>query len=377
MLDRLVPSITFAIVSHSSDPAAEVSTARPSLEFPGPLSPTERAAYEALRRDAAWLPSLVKWCRFSGPKAADALNGLVTNDVAALAVGQGQRALALSPKGRLVSDMLVIRIADDTFLLGMLEAVLGEWLALAKKYVNPRLATVTDESAHWAAWMIYGPSAPWALAQLGGGAHTVEDLAHVMVAGLADWPDWKHDLWNLGPAMVRLIRAPLFRHLPGFIILADARDAELVQSRLVASGAPVASRAVWNVARVEGGRPMMGVDMDAQTIPQEANLDTLGAISFTKGCYTGQEVVARVHFRGHVNRHLRGLMADGPIPRFARVRDEGGKEVGDVRSTALSPRLGPIAMAMIRREVPYGSIVHIENDGAPISARVVELPFPG
>lgn len=397
MLDRLVPAVTFAklpqwpslpplaatrvrtvCVSLSSDPAAEPAeapSARPALEFPAPLNASERAAYEALGDNSAWMPSLLKWCRFRGPKAAEALNGLVTNDVATLTVGQGQRALALSPKGRLVSDMLVIRIADDAFMLGMLEAALGEWLALTKKYVNPRLATVTDESGQWATWMIYGPRAPWAVAQLGGGAHTVEDLANVMVAGLADWPDWKHDLWNLGPATVRLIRAPLIRQLPGFLILADARDAETVQAGLAASGSPMASRGVWNVARVEGGRPTLGVDMDEQTIPQEANLDTLGAISFTKGCYTGQEVVARVHFRGHVNRHLRGLMADVPIPRFARVRDGGGRDVGDVRSTALSPRLGPIAMAMVRREVPLGGVVHIESDAGSIPARVVELPF--
>ena len=124
--------------------------------------------------------------RLAGPDAVGLLQGLVTNDVATLTVGQGQRALALSPKGRLVSDMLVIRIADDAFMLGMLEAALGEWLALTKKYVNPRLATVTDESGQWETWMIYGPRAPWAVAQLGGGAHTVEDLANVMVAGLAE-----------------------------------------------------------------------------------------------------------------------------------------------------------------------------------------------
>ena len=113
--------------------------------------------------------------------------------------------------------------------------------------------------------------------------------------------------------------------------------------------------------------------MDENTIPQEANLDALGAISFTKGCYTGQETVARVHFRGHVNRHLRGLVGAAPLPQHGRVLDETGKDVGDVRTTVISPRLGPIAMAMVRREVAPGATVTVDG----IAARVESLPFPG
>ena len=94
--------------------------------------------------------------------------------------------------------------------------------------------------------------------------------------------------------------------------------------------------------------------MDDNTIPQEANLDALGAISFTKGCYTGQETVARLHFRGHVNRRLRGLLGAAALPRHGQVLDATGKLVGDVRSTAMSPTRGPIAIAMLRREVQEG-----------------------
>ena len=93
------------------------------------------------------------------------------------------------------------------------------------------------------------------------------------------------------------------------------------------------------------------------TIPQEANLDELGAVSYTKGCYTGQELVARVHFRGHVNRHLRGVRASGTAPPVAKATlfDATSKAVGDVRSTVSSPRLGGIALAMIRREIEAGT----------------------
>ena len=154
------------------------------------------------------------------------------------------------------------------------------------------------------------------------------------------------------------------------------RNAAVVRSRFEASPSKRATREVWNVARVEGGRPAFGIDMDENTLPQEANLDTLGAISFEKGCYTGQETVARIHFRGHVNKNLRALFGSAPLPQGAAVLDESGKTVGDVRSTVVSPRLGPIAIAMVRREVADGQQVIVAGDFGAISARVSTLPFP-
>ena len=130
-----------------------------------------------------------------------------------------------------------------------------------------------------------------------------------------------------------------------------------VWERAVAAGATPAGLGAWEIARVEAGRPEWGIDIDDTTIPQEANFDELDAISYTKGCYIGQEVVARVHFRGHVNRHLRGLRAgerrDAP-PTGAQLIDDSGNHVGDVRSSVASPRLGGIAIGMVRREVEPG-----------------------
>ncbi|MCE2952968.1 MAG: hypothetical protein LW840_04645 [Gemmatimonas sp.] len=345
----------------------------PSVVYPEPLSRDDVEAYHDLRRDAAWFEALHHWSSIEGPKAMEALNGLITNDVSELAVGKGLHAVALTPKGKVVCDMYVVRTAADRFLLTVLGPSAPAWLELARKYINPRLAKVTDESDQWATYMLYGARAAAAVADLGGGPPGAAPLGDVMGGTLDEWPVWSHGLWNIGPASVRLIRAPVLGSLPGFVIVADARDAEVVRDRLLASTKRHASHAVWNVARIEGGRPAFGVDMDEHTIPQEANLDTLGAISFTKGCYTGQETVARVHFRGHVNRHLRGLRADQPLPQFARVYDANGKDVGDVRSSVLSPRLGPIALAMIRREVAPGDTVRV-HDG--ITAAVEALPFP-
>jgi folate-binding protein YgfZ len=135
---------------------------------------------------------------------------------------------------------------------------------------------------------------------------------------------------------------------------ADAAWARVAREPGVAPG----GHRAWDVARIEAGRPEWGIDIDDTTIPQEANFDELHAISYTKGCYTGQEVVARVHFRGHVNRHLRGIAYPpdgGPLPVGARLIDETGRDIGDVRSAAISPRLGGIALGMVRREIPLGA----------------------
>ena len=345
----------------------------PTPVYPEPLSTDEVEAYHALRRDAVWFEGDLHWSSIEGPKAIDALNGLVTNDVSQLAVGMSQHAVALTPKGKVVCDMIIARISDERLMLAMLPHCLPAWLDLARKYINPRLAKVADERERWVTWMCYGGNAPRAIGELGAATSPAESAPNSEPSALAEWPAWSHGILDIGPARVRCLRAPLMGALPGFVVVAEAGDAEVVRTRFEAFAHPQGSQAVWDLARVESGRPAFGVDMDENTIPQEANLDTLGAISFTKGCYTGQETVARVHFRGHVNRHLRGLTAAAPLPRTARVFDAAGKDVGDVRSSALSPRLGPVAMAMIRREVEPGATVTVEGQ----EATVVELPFPG
>jgi folate-binding protein YgfZ len=120
------------------------------------------------------------------------------------------------------------------------------------------------------------------------------------------------------------------------------------------------------------------VDIDESTLPQEANLEALHAISYTKGCYTGQETVARVHFRGHVNKHLRGLRSAGQQPPSpgAALFDATGKDVGDVRSTAASPRLGGIAIGMVRCEIELGASLTARWEDGETRVDVAHLPFP-
>ena len=123
--------------------------------------------------------------------------------------------------------------------------------------------------------------------------------------------------------------------------------------------------------RIEHGRPRYGVDIDESTIPQEAGLNER-AVSFTKGCYVGQETVARLHYKGKPNRHLRGLRLSAPVESGAELR-LGERTVGHVASVTVSPTLGPIALALVRREAAPGETVQVGDAG--VSAQVVELPF--
>jgi folate-binding protein YgfZ len=147
-----------------------------------------------------------------------------------------------------------------------------------------------------------------------------------------------------------------------------AEDAATVRAALAVAEAP---EAVAEVVRVEAGRPRYGIDLDERTIPQEAGLNDR-AVSFTKGCYVGQETVARLHYRGKPNRHLRGLRLSAAMPPGTPLT-LGEREVGTLGSSVVSPRHGPIGLALIRREASPGD----ELAAGAATATVVELPFQG
>jgi folate-binding protein YgfZ len=326
--------------------------------------------YAALRSGAMLVDRSARGrLRIHGPKASELVTGLVTNDVSALAPGQGCYAAALTPKGKIVADLRIFALRDALLLDSPPRAREG-WLAMVGKYINPRIARYDDESASTRQIGIFGARARTALAAATG----------LDVTQLGALPRYGHVALDL-PAGATIARVPELE-LEGYEIIVPQSAFEPLWERLVTEGATPAGLAAWDIARVEAGRPEWGIDMDDSTIPQEANFDELHAISYTKGCYVGQETVARVHFRGHVNRLLRGLMVpNGSVPRGAALVDAQAKPIGDVRSTALSPRLGSIALAMVRREVEPGTTIEvvIESDATQriaIPAQVVRLPFP-
>ena len=157
----------------------------------------------------------------------------------------------------------------------------------------------------------------------------------------------------------------------GVDVLCAAEDAGAVREALLGAGAAEVGEEAAEVARVEAGRPRYGVDLDATVIPQEAGLNER-AVSFTKGCYVGQETVARLHYRGKPNRHLRGLRLSAPVPAGTPLR-LGDREVGRLTSSVVSARLGPIGLALVRREAEPGATLAAGDGGA--TAEVVALPF--
>jgi folate-binding protein YgfZ len=298
--------------------------------------------------------------RISGPTAAELVTGMVTNDVSALTPGEGQYAAALTPKGKIVADLRIFAL-DDALLIDTAAAAGPGWKDAVRKYVNPRLAPYHDVSSELADIGVFGRTARLAISRIVG----IDDR------DLAALDPYSHVTRTFGSGSVIIARVPEI-DIEGYEIFVPMVDAPDLKSKLRAGGVAEGTADTWEIARVESGRPMWGVDMDDSTLPQEANFDELGAISYTKGCYIGQETVARVHFRGHVNRFLRRLrfVTRPAPPRGAELIDETGKVIGDVRSSALSPRYGGVALGMVRREVLPGTTLQAKWDGGECSVQI-------
>ena len=305
--------------------------------------------------------------RVDGARAGELITGMVTNDVLSLRSGMGQYAAALNPKGKIVADLRIFAHRDHLLIDIPVRAREG-WQAMVRKYVNPRLAPYSDESAEIRDIGIFGMLSRSIASSVTGIA--TDDLAALPHYGHLEA---KVDAFPVVVARVSDI------DLEGYEIFVPAEAFDLVWQRALGAGATAGGHLAWEIARIEAGRPEWGLDIDETTIPQEANFDELEAISYTKGCYVGQEVVARVHFRGHVNKHLRGLLFGRvePPPAKAALIDTNDKPVGEVRSSALSPRFGAVALAMVRREVEPGTILRARWEGGEIQAEVRDRASSG
>jgi tRNA-modifying protein YgfZ len=298
--------------------------------------------------------------RFGGPRASEILTGLVTNDVLSLHPGHGQYAAALTPKGKIAADVRIFA-DDDGLLTDTSPRASQNWRDIVTKYVNPRVAPYRDVTAETRDIGIFGPKA----------RHIVADATHADPVALGVLQPYAHITAEIAGGRMLIVRVAEIE-AEGYEILAPAAAERTLRDKLLSLGAIAGSAQTWNVARVEAGRPEWGIDMNDSTIPQEANFDSLGAISYTKGCYTGQETVARVHFRGHVNRYLRRVhfVSASIPPTSAELVDDSGEVVGDVRSVAMSPRHGGVAIAMVRREVVPGATLHARWDGGECTVQI-------
>ncbi len=270
----------------------------------------------------------------SGPDATTFLQSLLSQDLEPVGVGEVTHALLLQPQGKLTADLRAVHVAPEEWWC-VCEGGAGESLAAGLKRFRIRVKVdIDDRTAGTAAIAVHGAAA----AELGAGVTDTPSSVRIPA-------DWRGD--------------------PGFELVGDAAAIERVHARLVEAGARPIGDDEYEAARIEAGVPRQGYDIDERTIAQEAYLER-DAVSFTKGCFIGQELVCRIDTRGHVNRLLRRLRSDRAIARGAVV-STGEREVGTVTSAA-----GRVALALLRREVTPGAEVLVRgSDGeGDVSARV-------
>lgn len=332
-----------------------------------------RAAY-----DAARAASVLAWredrtvLALEGRDPVAMLQGLASNDVRPAAAGRCVYATLLTPKGRMVADLRVLPGGDGALLLDVPTAAAEEVAAHFGRFVPPRMARL-GPSQH-AIVGLYGPDAISRAAGVLDGTSAAADED-----ALTGAPDGT------------LAVGTRYAGVPGLDLVAERGRLDQLAAALAANAVPPIDADTLDVLRIEAGSPRWGAELDDRRIPIEAGLAER-AISQSKGCYTGQEVIVRILHRGHVNWHLRGFEAGGAARAGAATPDAGvdrpqpfapggeltepgaDKTVATVTSAAISPRLGPIALGYARRELEPGAAL-ATAEGA--SVRMVALPFGG
>jgi folate-binding protein YgfZ len=286
--------------------------------------------------------------RVAGQDAVEYLHGQITNDIEALGDGEGCYAALLDRKGHIRADMRVLRLGEDELLLDLEQLALPAALHHLRTYSIGRQVEIEDGTGERAVLSVIGPGA---LEMTGAGPLS---------------PEHTHREIELGGAGCLAVATDL-----GVDLITPAARADAVRVSLDASGIVEVSEAAAEILRVESGRPRFGAEIGETAMPAEAGIEER-AVSFTKGCYIGQETVARLHYKGRPNRHLRGLRLERPAAAGEPIR-AGERELGSVGTACLSPALGPIALAIVRREAEPGASVTVGEDGT--GAEVVELPF--
>ena len=283
--------------------------------------------YQAFRQSAGAVELPRDFVHAAGPDVTSFLQGQLSQDVAGLGPGASTWALLLQPQGKVTAFLRVLRMGEEEFVL---ETDAGFGPAVTERLNRFKLRVKCDlDPLAWRCLAVRGPQA--------------HDLVPDGV--VADWPG-----------------------LPGRDLVGESPEAP--------AGVVMCGMDAYEAVRIEAGIPVMGLDLDEGTIPAEAGVVDM-SVSFTKGCYTGQELVARIDSRGgNVPRRLRGLvLGEGPAPVGATVQADG-KDVGHLTSVAFSPGFdATVALAYVRRSVEPPAEVVVEWDGGSSPARVEALPL--
>jgi folate-binding protein YgfZ len=328
----------------------------------------------------------------TGSEAVAFLNGQITNDLATLLPGEGAYAAFLTHKGKMLGDLRVLAVSkpggpgtqsqsegDDastplldthdvsTLLLDTERVALQALFDMIRRFKVGYDVELHKRTLETALISLVGPSSR-------------KVVAHALDSHASDGrePDMREPLELPEIEHAHLSATIVAREVrlastdqAGVDVLCAMADLDVVRSALLDAGAEAVSEAAAEIVRVERGRPRYGLDLDETTIPQEAALNER-AVSFTKGCYVGQETVARLYYKGKPNRHLRGLRLGQP----AQTGQElylGERVVGHVASSVISPERGPIGLALVRREAEPGVTVTVGEGES--TAEVVTLPF--
>jgi folate-binding protein YgfZ len=298
----------------------------------------------------------------SGSEAVMFLNGLITNDMKTLAVNSWMAAAFANVQGRLLA---AVRIAhrEDGFLIDTESATRETVITLLDRFTlagDFHLQDLTDEMAMFS---VQGRGAPEVMSRVFGVEAASVERQRIVTARLND-------------AIVTIIRATHTAE-DGFDLFIETNYSSKLSDALVAAGAAPISDATFETLRIEAGVPLYGIDMDENNVVTETNLDD--AVSFTKGCYLGQEIIVRIKHRGHVAKKLSGVVLDDamPVPRNSKIISSEGKEIGRVTSSAFSPRLDrAIALGYLKYDyLAAGTEVKLAAPEGETNATVANLPL--
>ena len=321
--------------------------------------------YQAIREGAAFAVAGDRArIAVSGRDRASYLQGLLTNDILAVTPGTGCYAAWLTPQGRMTTDMHILE-SGDMILLDVPAATRESVLQRLDQFIFTEDVQLGDLSALLGQVALHGPRA----------AAVVEQVAGLQ--GLDGWRQYRNARTDFAGSPLVVARLDQLG-VPGFTMYVDADRASELVAALERAGASRAGEEATTALRVEAGYPLYGIDMDDDIIPLEAGIEAR-ALSLTKGCYVGQEVIIRVLHRGHgrVVRHLVGLRVESAqAPARGTRIHAGSRDIGFVTSSAVSPRLGTIALGYAHRDfVEPGTEVELDAGAGRVPATVSVLPF--
>jgi folate-binding protein YgfZ len=324
-----------------------------------------QTAYEAARRAAGLLDRSTRGrIVVSGTDRATYLQGLLTNDIVALKPGEGCYSAYLTAQGRMIADLFVYELGD-VILLTVGGDIKATVLARLDQFIFSEDVALGDVTDTFAQYAVIGPDAAAVVAGV------LDDGSVEVLSALPEHGNLRTTAAGHPVTVVRVTDTGE----PGFDLFVERAQGEVMFERLQAAGAATLDAETADAVRIESGVPVFHRDMDEETIPLEAGIEGR-AISLTKGCYVGQEVIIRVLHRGHgrVARRLVGLQITGNVvPPPAAVIRSADREIGHVTSATMSPALGRvIALAYVQRDfVEPGTAVAIGDISAVVSA----LPF--